>query len=61
MGKEYEIQILDVNVAKMRKIIKENKGKKFIKIFVLKEQFLIDVMAKLKVLQELEMKVKILQ
>ena len=28
MGKEYEIQILDINISKMRKIIKENKGKK---------------------------------
>jgi adenylate cyclase, class 2 len=28
MGKEFEIQILDVNVTKMKKILKENKGKK---------------------------------
>lgn len=27
MGKEYEFQILDVNVNKMKKILKENKGK----------------------------------
>ena len=28
MGKEYKIQILDINVYKIRKIIKANKGKR---------------------------------
>ena len=28
MGKEYEMQILDINVNCMKKILKENKGKK---------------------------------
>jgi adenylate cyclase, class 2 len=28
MGKEFEIQILDVNISKMRKILKNNKGTK---------------------------------
>ena len=32
MSKEYEIQVLDINVVEMRKKLKSISGKKFIKI-----------------------------